>query len=303
MASGFFALFDDIATIMDDLATMSKIATKKTAGILGDDLAVNAEKATGFVSSRELPVIWAITKGSFLNKSIILPFIILLSIYAPKAIIPILLLGGIYLAYEGAEKIYEFFFARHSHNTEPGETLITLSKQEIIAQEKQKIRSAIITDFILSLEIIIVGLSTVVDKPLKIQIPVLIIIAVVTTIGVYGIVALIVRLDDMGYKIIASSDQHHIKPLKQLGLLLVKSLPFIIKALSIIGTIAMLVVAGGIYVHNIHQIHLWLQALPVIVAELLAGLIIGLVALLVVKGSNLIIQTIRKRRVKISKYK
>lgn len=283
MASGFFALFDDIASLMDDLATMSKIATKKTAGILGDDLAVNAEKATGFVSSRELPVIWAITKGSFLNKLIILPFIILLSIYAPKAVVPILLLGGLYLAYEGAEKIYDYLFHRHARKKEPLEKSKQLSKKEIVAQEKQKIRSAIITDFILSLEIIIVGLSTVVDQPLKIKIPVLIVIAVFTTIGVYGIVALIVRLDDMGYKIIAQSEKKNKKYLQQFGLLLVKSLPVIIKALAFIGTFAMLIVAGGIYVHNIHRVHEWLHAFPVLIAEILVGFLIGVIALFLIK--------------------
>ena len=284
MASGFFALFDDVASLMDDLATMSKIATKKTVGLLGDDLAVNAEKATGFVSSRELPVIWAITKGSFLNKLIILPFIILLSIYFPQAVIPILLIGGLYLSFEGAEKIYEYFFHRHSHEKNRTEKQIELSKKEILAQEKLKIKSAIITDFILSLEIVIVGLSTVVDQPLKIQVPVLIIIAITTTIGVYGIVALIVRLDDMGYKLIVRSEEHNRKTLKQLGLLLVKSLPVIIKALSVIGTIAMLVVAGGIYVHNIHQIHEKLHAFPTLIAELLLGLVLGTIVFVIVKS-------------------
>ena len=284
MASGFFALFDDIASLMDDLATMSKIATKKTAGILGDDLAVNAEKATGFVSSREIPVIWAITKGSFLNKMIILPFIILLSVYAPKVVIPILLIGGLYLAFEGAEKIYDFFFTPHAHKKTYREKRIKLSKEDIVFEEKQKIKSAIITDFVLSLEIIIVGLSTVINQPLKVQIPVLILIAILTTIGVYGIVALIVRLDDMGYKLIAKSEKMHKKSLKQFGLLLVKSLPLIIKALSIVGTLAMLIVAGGIYLHNIHQLGEWFHALPTLVSELMLGLILGFIAFAIVKS-------------------
>ncbi len=284
MASGFFALFDDVATLMDDLATMSKISTKKVAGILGDDLAVNAEKATGFVSSRELPVIWAITKGSFLNKLIILPFIILLSMFAPGVVTPILLFGGMYLAYEAAEKIYEYLLPNHSHKKEHIEKRIELSEKEILEQEKQKIKSAVITDFILSLEIVIVGLSTVVDKPLHIQIPVLIIIAVVTTIGVYGIVALIVRLDDIGYKLIAKSKENNNKFLKQIGLILVKALPRIIKVLAVVGTFAMLVVAGGIYLHNVHQIHEWLHVLPALIGELLVGLVLGFFILLVVKG-------------------
>ena len=283
MASGFFALFDDIATLMDDLATISKIATKKTAGILGDDLAVNAEKATGFVSSRELPVIWAITKGSFLNKMIILPIIILLSTFAPQAVIPILIVGGLYLAYEGAEKIYEYVFHRHADKNKPAATNVVLTKEEIFLQEKRKIKSAITTDFILSLEIVIIGLSTVANEPLSIQIPVLVVVAIATTIGVYGIVAFIVRLDDMGYKILAKSEHYNKKTLKYIGLLLVKSLPVIIKLLAIVGTIAMLVVAGGIFVHNIHLIHEWFHALPSIIVEFTVGLIIGLIALFLIK--------------------
>ncbi len=284
MASGFFALFDDVATLMDDLATMSKIATKKTAGMLGDDLAVNAEKVTGFVSSRELPVIWAITKGSFLNKMIILPFIILLSMYAPKVVIPILLVGGLYLAYEGAEKIFEYFFPHHSKKKEGVDRTIPFSKKEIIAQEKQKIKSAIITDFMLSLEIIVVGLSIVINEPLKIQIPVLIVISIMSTVGVYGIVALIVRLDDMGYKLMDIARENHRKFLKRIGLILVKSLPWIIKILSVVGTLAMLVVAGGIYVHNLHKVHEWFHAFPVLIGELLVGLIIGFIVFIVVKS-------------------
>ncbi|RKD90622.1 DUF808 domain-containing protein [Mangrovibacterium diazotrophicum] len=294
MASGFFALFDDVATLMDDLATMSKIATKKTAGLLGDDLAVNAEKATGFISARELPVIWAITKGSFLNKMIILPFIIVLSIYAPQVVIPILLCGGLYLAYEGAEKIYEFFFHRHHPKDSKIEEKAHLTKKEIVLQEKQKIKSAIFTDFILSLEIIIVGLSIVINEPLKIQIPVLIVISVVTTIGVYGIVAFIVRLDDMGYSLIAKSKEHHRKLMRQFGVILVKSLPIIIKVLSVVGTIAMLAVAGGIYVHNIEKVHEWLHALPPLVAEILVGLFLGFVVLALVKSVAWLIRKVKK---------
>ena len=150
MASGFFALFDDVAALMDDVAVMTKVSAQKTAGILGDDLAVNANKASGFKPSRELPVLWAITKGSFVNKIIILPLVFLLNYFLPQIITPILMLGGIYLAYEGAEKIYEYFFHKsHSHST----------KKDV--DEKTKIKSAITTDFILSLEIIIIALSTV----------------------------------------------------------------------------------------------------------------------------------------------
>lgn len=281
MPSGFFALFDDIATLMDDVATMGKVATKKTAGILGDDLAVNAEKATGFLSSRELPVIWAITKGSFLNKLIILPLIFLLSAFASWAIVPVLMIGGLYLAYEGAEKIYEYFFP-HAHIDEHTE-IITLTQEEILSVEKDKIKSAIITDFILSLEIVIIALSTVADKPLSLQIPVLIVVAIIATIGVYGIVALIVRMDDMGYGFIAKGKKYDKNFLKKIGQFLVAALPWVIKILAVVGTLAMLLVAGGIYVHNIHQIHDFLHAIPSLLSEFLVGLVVGIIVLAVVK--------------------
>ena len=162
MASGFFALLDDIATLMDDVAAMSKVAAKKTAGILGDDLAVNAEKSSGFVSSREIPVLWAITKGSFLNKLIILPVAFLLSAFLPIAITVILILGGLYLAYEGAEKIFEFIVPHKHDNREI--KIENLSEEEILNKEKEKIKSAIVTDFILSIEIIIIALGTVIEE-------------------------------------------------------------------------------------------------------------------------------------------
>jgi predicted DNA repair protein MutK len=204
MASGFFVLLDDIAAIMDDVAVMSKVAAKKTAGILGDDLAVNAEKASGFASSRELPVLWAISKGSLLNKIIILPIAFLLSAFFPIAIIVVLVLGGLFLAYEGAEKIYEFIFP-HLHEESEGITEETFTEEEILAMEKGKIKSAIVTDFILSVEIVIIALGTVIGKPISQQIVVVSIIAVIATIGVYGIVALIVRMDEAGFKLIQIS--------------------------------------------------------------------------------------------------
>lgn len=280
MASGFFALLDDIAVLLDDVAAMSKIATKKTAGILGDDLAVNAEKASGFASTRELPILWSITKGSFLNKLIILPIAFLLSAFLPITIIPILLIGGIYLAYEGAEKIYEYFFP-HSHSHQNSEELVEMSDEEIIAYEKSRIKSAILVDFILSLEIVILALSTVVEKSLTIQIIVVSIVAILATVGVYGIVALIVRMDDFGYKLIKlNSNEKSIS--KIIGRFLVKALPIIIRGLAIVGTIAMLLVAGGIYVHNIHFVHDLVHSLPSIIGEFIVGLVIGIIALFIV---------------------
>lgn len=182
---------------------------KKTAGILGDDLAVNAEKASGFASSRELPVLWAISKGSLLNKVIILPIAFVLSAFFPIAIIVILVLGGLFLAYEGAEKIYEFIFP-HEHEESEGITEETLTEEQILEAEKGKIKSAIVTDFILSVEIVIIALGTVIGKPIMQQIIVTSIIAVVATIGVYGIVALIVRMDEAGYKLIKFSKREKV---------------------------------------------------------------------------------------------
>jgi predicted DNA repair protein MutK len=276
MASGFFALFDDIAAIMDDVAVMSKVATKKTAGILGDDLAVNAEKASGFISSREIPVLWAIAKGSFVNKLIILPIAFLLSAFFPLAIIVILVLGGLFLAYEGAEKIFEFFFphkhiATHIANQE-------YTEKEILVVEKEKIKSAIVTDFILSVEIVIIALGTVIEKPLSIQIAVVSIIAIVATVGVYGIVALIVRMDELGFKLINLSTKERSLS-KMIGNFLVQALPKIIKSLSVIGTIALLLVAGGIFVHNSDYLHHLFPKLPSIIKEFSSGLIIGFVVL------------------------
>jgi predicted DNA repair protein MutK len=272
MASGFFALLDDIAAIMDDVAVMSKVAAKKTAGILGDDLAVNAEKASGFVSSRELPVLWAIAKGSLLNKVIILPIAFLLSAFLPVAVIIILVLGGLYLAYEGAEKIYEYFFphehAKHEISLEP------MTEEQILAFEKEKIKSAIVTDFILSVEIVIIALGTVIGKPILSQIMVVSIIAIIATVGVYGIVALIVRMDEAGLKLISMSTRERSFS-KTIGNILVQALPKVIKSLSFIGTIALLLVAGGIFVHNIGFLHGVLPQLPSILTEFLIGLVFG----------------------------
>ena len=280
MASGFFALFDDIAVLMDDVAAMSKVATRKTAGLLADDLAVNADKASGFVSSRELPVLWKITKGSFLNKLIILPVAFLLSAFLPVAIVPILLLGGVYLAYEGAEKIYEFFF--HRNQTKGQRKVKEMTKEEAAVYEKKKVKSAIIVDFILSVEIIIIALSTVAEEPITIQIGVVTIIAILATIGVYGLVALLVRMDDLGYNLIAKSKNENSFSQK-MGKALVRTLPILIKGLSVVGTLAMILVAGGIYVHNIHFLHELVHSLPTILGEFIVGLVVGFISMFIIK--------------------
>lgn len=287
MASGIFALLDDIAALMDDVAVMSKVAAKKTAGILGDDLAVNAEKASGFVSDRELPVLWAITKGSFLNKVIILPFAFLLSAFYPPAVTIILLLGGCYLAYEGAEKIFEFCFPhQHPKEVAPAEQL---SKEQILVREKEKVKSAIFTDFILSIEIVIIALGTVAAKPISIQIMVVSLIAVLATVGVYGIVALIVRMDELGYRLIALNSKNNSFS-DIIGKMLVAALPKIIRSMSVIGTAALILVAGGIFVHHIDFIHHLLAKLPVIISEIIAGLVLGFIIFAIVSVVKLILK-------------
>lgn len=288
MASGLFALLDDIATLMDDVAVMSKVAAKKTAGILGDDLAVNAEKASGFVSDRELPVIWAIMKGSALNKLMILPVAFLLSAFAPVAITVILVAGGLYLAYEGAEKIHAYIFP-HPHEKEEKLDL-DITEADVLALEKKKIKSAITTDFILSVEIVIIAMSTVVDKPLVNQLVVVSIIAFIATVGVYGIVALVVRMDEFGYKLIALNEQEDSFSDK-VGWILVKALPYFVRGIGFIGTLALLLVSGGIFEHNIPFFHHLLPTWPGMAREFLFGLGVGMVVLLPV----LLFQKLRKK--------
>lgn len=291
MASGFFALLDDIATLMDDVVVMSKISTKQTAGILGDDLAVNAEKASGFVSSRELPVLWAITKGSFLNKLIILPFAFLLSAFLPDVITIILVLGGVYLAYEGAEKIFEYVWPHHEKIVDING--LNEDSNDKISIEKKKIKSAIVTDFILSVEIVIIALGTVIDKPILFQIPVVFIVAMIATIGVYGIVALIVRMDDFGFRLMRFNSGKS-KISKTIGNGLVKAMPMVIKGLSLIGTIALILVSGGIFAHNIDLLHHFLEQLPSMLRNFVFGLVIGIVAVVLFEGIKKVIASFKK---------
>jgi predicted DNA repair protein MutK len=288
MASGFFAILDDIAALMDDVAVTAKIATKKTAGILGDDLAVNAEKSTGFVSNREIPVLWAITKGSFINKLIIVPVTILLNVFLPSAIIVILIIGGFYLAFEGVEKIAEYFF----HKKKPEKKLTVEVLKHDPELEKVKIKSAITTDFILSVEIVIIALSTVIDKSLSVQILTLSVVSILATVGVYGIVALIVRMDDFGYSLIKGSNNKGI--LNAVGLLLVKSLPIVIRILAVVGTIALLLVSGGIFAHNIEFLHHILPNWPTIIKEFLLGVVGGILALVSIEIVKKIISLFKK---------
>lgn len=280
MASGFFAVLDDITALMDDVSVATKIATRKTAGILGDDLAVNAEKATGFLSSRELPVLWAITKGSFVNKLIIVPVALLLNAFFPVAIKFVLILGGLYLAFEGMEKIIEYLF----HRPKEGHEVVEEVEQDDNAAEKTKVKSAITTDFILSVEIVIIALGSVAEAALTTQILTVSAVAFLATVGVYGIVALIVRMDDTGLKLIKRSNNKGF--LFLLGTVLVKSLPVIIRFLAVIGTVALLLVSGGIFVHNIDYIHHLFPAMNATLKEFLVGAIAGTLSVVVFMGAK-----------------
>ncbi len=275
MASGIFLLLDDIAMLADDVAVASKVATQKTAAILGDDLAVNAQKATGFEQSRELAVIWAITKGSLKNKVIILPVAFVLSAVAPALITVILVLGALFLLYEGVEKIEEWLFHKEHH--EDKEELLHSTPETILEIEKEKIKSAVLTDFILSIEIVVIALAAVAEKSFGVQVASTVIVALVATFGVYGFVAMIVRMDNVGFWLI---DKEHEKS----GQFLINAMPKLIKTLAFVGTFAMILVGGGILAHKVEFLHhYFLEGVPAIVNELLLGVVIGAVVLAVVK--------------------
>jgi len=279
MKSGIFAILDDILILMDDAMMLTKTATKKTAGILADDLAINADKASGFKSSRELPVLWKISKGSFINKLIILPAVFLLSAFLPFLIIPILLCGGVYLSFEGALNIYYLF--NNKKEKKSASELQERETEDAQKFEQQRVKSAILIDFILSIEIIIITLGTVLDQTFVKQVIVVSLIAILATIGVYGFVALLVRMDDLGYRLITTSKSNFAK---RLGLFLIKALPQITRILKFVGTIAMTLVGGGIFVHNIDVIHKFLHGWPVLLADFTVGITFGAVFLAMYKG-------------------
>lgn len=284
MASGIFIVLDDITVLLKEVAAMSKVAVKNTAGILGDDLAVNAEKATGFAASRELPVIWAICKGSLINKIIILPIIFLISAFMPWLVVPILLVGGVYLCYEGAEKVYEWLF---HHESATKEELHDFDTDDLLEIEKKKIKSAIRTDFVLSIEIVVITLGSVLGQSMILQIIVVSIVAIIATIGVYGFVALLVRMDDVGLFLQHKSDSGGFGNFQhRLGEWMVNSLPHIITGLTVIGCLAMFLVGGGMFVHNLEFVHHLLGMLPGFIANLVAGIVVGMLALLLVKTGS-----------------
>ena len=285
LATGFFALLDDIAVLMDDISTMTKTATKNTAAILGDDLAVNASKASTFSSSRELPVLWKITKGSILNKIILIPLIMTLNYYYPSVVIYLLIAGGLFLAYEGVHAVWEYIFPHNEHNEE-GEVV----KEP--QSEDEKVKSAILTDFILSIEIVLIALSTVTDATFKEQVIVVSLVSLGATVGVYALVALLVRIDDFGLSIASGASEDSFK--YKFGMSLVRALPVIIRILSVVGTIAMLLVAGEIFLHNIHLVHDILHQIPNLMAALIAALIAGGVVMMIVNTIKWIIGAVKK---------
>ena len=271
--SSLLALLDDIATLLDDVSILTKVAAKKTAGVLGDDLALNAEQVTGVRAERELPVVWAVFKGSALNKAIMVPAALFLSAVFPWVITPLLMLGGAFLCYEGFEKVaHRFLHPREEDDNEHAERIKALIDKNVdmVEFEKQRIRGAIRTDAILSAEIIVIALGTVQHAELAVRIGVVSLIAVVITVGVYGLVAGIVKLDDVGMHLLDKPGHSKLAAMqRRLGSLILRFAPIMMKTLSVLGTAAMFLVGGGILVHGIpwfaqalHHVEEWARSLP-----------------------------------------
>ncbi|MGI9572993.1 DUF808 domain-containing protein [Alloalcanivorax xenomutans] len=292
--TSLLALIDDIATLLDDVSLMTKVAAKKTAGVLGDDLALNAEQVSGVRANRELPVVWAVAKGSLLNKVILVPAALLISAFAPWAITVLLMIGGAYLCYEGAEKVlHKFLHGKDEHSREERLKALQDAKVDLVAFEKKKIKGAIRTDFILSAEIIVISLGAMQSASFGVQVISLSTLALLLTIGVYALVAGIVKLDDAGLLLMKTPKDRFAAPARiALGRGLLTLAPWLMKTLSVLGTIAMFLVGGGILVHGIPGSHDWVHhlgelagaiswAIPVLV-NLIGGLIAGLIVLAVV---------------------
>tara|TARA_B110000438_G_C15815292_1_gene651640 strand:- start:2535 stop:3473 length:939 start_codon:yes stop_codon:yes gene_type:complete len=252
--ASLLTLLDDIATVLDDVAILSKVAVKKTAGVLGDDLALNAEQVSGVKADRELPVVWAVAKGSFLNKLILVPSALLISAFLPPLITVLLVLGGLFLCFEGFEKVsHKYFHSKKTIAAEHKALLEAVSDEniDIAALEKEKIKGAIRTDFILSAEIVVIVLGSVQDAPFQTQVLVVSLLAIAITIGVYGLVAAIVKLDDLGLYLLRKSVAGRFNAMQRsVGRGLLVFAPFLMKLLTVVGTIAMFLVGGGIIVHS-----------------------------------------------------
>jgi predicted DNA repair protein MutK len=300
MATSLLALLDDITSVLDDVATLTKVATRKTAGVLGDDLALNAQQVTGIRPHRELPVVMAVAKGSLVNKAILVPAALLISGIAPWAITPLLMIGGLYLCFEGAEKIVHRFLHRaeeEAHRKELTEAVFDPAV-DLVAFEKDRIKGAIRTDFILSAEIIVITLGTVATATLGLRIGVLVGIALLMTVGVYGLVAGIVKLDDGALALSRTNST----ALQSLGRGILVATPWLMKSLSVAGTAAMFLVGGGILAHGIPALHHVIEGLAHDLPRPASGLVtmllnalVGLVAGLVVVAVVGLVQRVRAR--------
>lgn len=291
MAGGsLLTLLDDIASILDDVSVMTKTAASKTAGVLGDDLALNAQQVSGVVAKRELPVVWAVAKGSFVNKLILVPAALVISAFAPWLVSPLLMVGGLYLCFEGVEKLVHQFLHKHEKTPEEAKQELTAPKEDEV-DEKAKIKGAVRTDFVLSAEIIAITLGVVAEKPFATQAMTLSAIAIVMTVGVYGLVAGIVKLDDLGLYL----TQRASSAAQGMGKAILWVAPFLMKTLSVLGTAAMFLVGGGIVTHGIPVVHHWIEHVGhgagaiggAVVPSLLNGLfgvVAGALVLLLVSG-------------------
>ena len=276
MASSLFALIDDIATVLDDVALLTKVAAKKTAGVLGDDLALNAQQVAGVQADRELPVVWAVAKGSAMNKVILVPAALLISAIAPWAVTPLLMVGGLFLCYEGFEKLAHKFLHDAADDAAQEEQLLQALADpavDLVAYEKDKIKGAVRTDFVLSAEIIAITLGTVQGVPFLTQLSVLVGVAVVMTIGVYGLVAGIVKLDDLGLYLTQRPGQGAVaRLLQRTGAVILKAAPLLMRALTVVGTAAMFLVGGGILTHGLAALHHAIEGLAARATDMLGGL-------------------------------
>ena len=293
MATSLLALLDDITSVLDDVATLTKIATKKTAGVLGDDLALNAQQVTGLNADRELPVVWAVARGSLVNKAILVPGALLISWLAPWGITPLLIVGGLFLCYEGAEKIlHALLRSEEEKQAERARLVEALADPnvDLVALEKDKIKGAIRTDFILSAEIIVITLGSVANAALPTRIAVMVGIGLLMTVGVYGIVAAIVKLDDGGLALTRTRSA----VLRAAGRGLLTATPWLMKGLSIAGTVAMFLVGGGMLTHGVPALHHLLEwvlhganglaaSLGTLLFDGVAGLLSGTVLVLAMK--------------------
>jgi predicted DNA repair protein MutK len=288
MAGGsLLMLLDDIASLLDDVSVMTKTAASKTAGVLGDDLALNAQQVSGVVAKRELPVVWSVAMGSFVNKLILVPAALAISAFAPWLVTPLLMIGGLYLCYEGVEKLVHHFTRRKAKSVEAAKEEL----EEPPLDEKAKIKGAVRTDFVLSAEIIAITLGVVAEKSFAIQALTLSAIGMVMTVGVYGLVACIVKLDDLGLYL----SQRRSGAAQGTGRAILWAAPLLMKLLSVLGTAAMFLVGGGILTHGIHALHEWIhrtarglgglgEALVPSLLNGIAGVIAGAVVLAVVAG-------------------